>query len=469
MSLLSIEFFLFFFLFYFLYLQGKFQTQLLTLASFGLLFYASPFFASVIFGYSLNIYLISRSITFSKTNTRKNILKFGIFFAIITLAFFKYFDFLKTFFQNIELLNHYDFLMPLGLSYYIFQSIAYLTSVYKNNDNQLTLQETLLHFSFFPTITAGPIFRVEGFKHKFGITPGFLSQIRQPKTILRPALALSLITLGIAKKWWFAGHIAELIVDPVFSNPLSFHSLDILAAIYGYTFQLFFDFSGYSDMAIGIGMLLGFQLPMNFNMPLRAISIQDFWNRWHMSLSCWIRDYIYIPLGGNKVRFLTKQRNLLIAFLLSGLWHGATFNFVLWGFLHGIALIIQNTIKLLMPESSSRFNTLKKGFSILITFHFVTFSFLVFKTQDFTELKNILFSLLQNTHQGTLSLYAFLFIILVFEFITLYPLLDKLFNEFINVLEKTPMIFWSVIFSLLLIVICYFAPSGVPGFIYANF
>ncbi|VEJ08788.1 MBOAT family O-acyltransferase [Actinobacillus delphinicola] len=473
MHILSIEFFLFFFIFWLVYLLGKFQNTLLTAASLFLLYYADPNFALTVLVYSAMIYFIARGIvSTSSQNIRKFFLGLGIITAISVLAIFKYFDFFKIFLIKFGLNEEMDFLMPLGLSYYVFQSIAYLVSLYEDKNNDLNFHETLLHFSFFPTITAGPILRVNGFKTKFGEQQGFLQQVRSKRHMIRPALACSLILLGIAKKWWFAGDIANYVVNPVFENPLEYHSIDILAAIYGYTLQLFFDFSGYSDLVIGIAMLLGFQLPINFKMPLRAVNIQDFWNRWHISLSTWIRDYIYIPLGGNRVNFFKKQLNLFLAFFLSGIWHGVSLNFAIWGALHGVALVFQNLVnKIFRTHKNFAYPTTRLGkfIGIVLTFNFVSFTFLVFKTTELNDFTLMIYALFHNFYSGILNSYALFFLGFIVFLLVFYPVIEETFDAFVSFLEFIPKVFWILIFTLLLIIITYFSPAGIPGFIYAGF
>jgi D-alanyl-lipoteichoic acid acyltransferase DltB (MBOAT superfamily) len=227
------------------------------------------------------------------------------------LAFFKYYDFFRQETSFVLDAIHLDssflasnLLLPLGISYYSFQSISYLSSRYQNEIDvpRFNLPQLLLHFSFFTTITAGPIARAQSAKGLTDINQqpcGMSAQICQtePRRILYPSLAFALILLALIKKWWIAGWLADHWVNPVFANPMQYHSLEVLCAIYGYTLQLFLDFSGYSEMMIAFGLLLGFRLPVNFRAPLLAHNIRDFWDKWHISLSTWIRDHIYIPLG----------------------------------------------------------------------------------------------------------------------------------------------------------------------------
>ena len=178
------------------------------------------------------------------------------------------------------------------------------------------------------------------------------------------------------KKIVLAGWLETLWVSPVFANPMQFNGLEVLTAIYAYSLQLFFDFSGYTDLAIAVALLLGFRLPENFNMPYLATDIQDFWARWHMTLSTWIRDYVYIPLGGNRGSFWRVQFNLMMAFVLSGIWHGAGWNFLIWGAIHGVALVFLNVMKRLGWRG--KLTQACKPLAIFLTFHYVAFGWVFF-------------------------------------------------------------------------------------------
>lgn len=477
MPLLSIEFILFFLVFFPLYWAVRkplYQNILLIISGLGWLYYLSPLFALSVFLFSLIINLISELMLMVQTDKKRlHLYQLGIVFTLIQLIFFKYYDFFKSSFQerfNQELI---DILLPLGLSYYSFQAISYLTSLYYQKPVKLKWHNLLLHFSLFLTITAGPIARVDNFKHGNEHYLGMKSQLETSsrREIIIPHLAIGLILLGLAKKWWFAGMLAEQIVTPVFENPSQYDLLNLLAAIYGYTFQLFFDFSGYSDLVIGLAMLLGIQLPRNFNMPFISTNIREFWKRWHISLSSWIRDYIYIPLGGNKYSFSRTQCYLLIAMLLSGIWHGYGYNFFLWGLLHGLAIVMLNIIeKFTSRKIISDIPFIGKATAIFITFNFVSFTFVIFRTNNLEETLFIYQSLWENRLNIDLShLHALLMLILFAMVLVCYRHLAKAFEYFCYDLSQMPLILWGLIVTLIAFFIVLFAPSGIPAFIYANF
>lgn len=473
MPFLSIEFAVFFLLFFPLYwlcgASPRVQNWLLLLASMGWLYYLNSLFAAAVAGAGLLNVVVAQQIVHSiDARHAKTWLIIGISLAVLNLAVFKYYDFFRAQLPHEQQSAWPDLLLPLGISYYTFQSIAYLSALYRYKPVKLAWHELLLHLSFFATITSGPIFRAERMKTIDGEHEGAAAQIQNPnpRQIIRPALAITLILLGIIKKWCFAGTIGDGWVDPVFNNPLQYDAFTLLTAIYGYTAQLFFDFSGYTDLAIGLAMLLGFQLPPNFRTPLIAHNIRDFWNRWHISLSTWIRDYLYIPLGGSRQGFTRAQLNLLIAFGLSGIWHGSGWCFFLWGILHALALISLN-IKELFFGKIRRRAYWQKLLGIVLTFNFISFSFILFAVPSLGEAGDFLRALLNNPNSGHAA--EWLWIVAVYAGILLYPLWAWCLQSLIALFKRLPPWLWFAPIALALQAMIYLAPEGIPGFLYANF
>lgn len=478
MPFLSIEFALFFLIFLAVYWLFKpsprVQNFLLLAAGLAWLGYLSLGAMLAVLVFSMAIFVLAQGIIQSEAHRRFYLIA-GVFLAIGNLFFFKYFDFFRPALQ--QWLGHneiVDILMPLGISYYTFQAIAYLVSVYRNGKEfALRPLNLLLHFSFFPTITSGPIIRASDFKTGVGVQQGAALQIQTQKTrsVIQPALAVSLILLGITKKWWLSGSLADGWVNPVFENPLQYDAISVLTAMYGYTVQLFLDFSGYSDLVIGMALLLGFRLPQNFNMPLRAFNIRDFWDRWHISLSSWIRDYIYIPLGGSRKGFTRTQINLMVAMVLSGVWHGYGWNFLLWGFLHGAALILLNVGDLLLGKREVLASTkVGRVIGVLFTLHFVVAAFVVFRTASLEDTGLMFHALLNNPYTLVLPELSTVLLLLVFMIsLAFYGVLVKGFNGFVALLESLPVWLWALPIAVVMVLLMVLAPSGIPGFIYANF
>lgn len=479
MPFLSIEFALFFLLFLPLYWlcrpSPRLQNLLLLAAGLGWLVYIAPLAALALAAFSLAVSLLAQLLTRSRsTAARRWWLGAGVVLALANLVFFKFSDFFRPLLQQHSGSTLPDILMPLGISYYTFQGIAYLVALYRGQSPRLGTLQQLLHFGFFPTITSGPIIRAAAFKGSGGrLEAGMAEQIctAAPRDMVKPALAVSLIVLGIAKKWWLAGTLGESWVDPVFENPLQYDAPSVLAAVYGYTVQLFMDFSGYSDLVIGMAMLLGFRLPENFNMPLRAYNIRDFWDRWHITLSTWIRDYIYIPLGGSRHGFTRTQINLMLAMLLSGIWHGQGWNFLLWGALHGAALVLLNIGDKIGGRreilAASRIGRL---IGILFTLHFVCFSFVVFRTASLSDAALVFQSLAgQGAGWRMPELPVAALLVLFAAALAAYGLLARVFRCAAAALEKLPVWLWWLPLTAAMVLLMVLAPSGIPGFIYANF
>ena len=279
-------------------------------------------------------YLFSYLISTSKSVfARKFFLIVGILFSLSFLLYFKYRNF---FFENCNEIfkTHFaiiELVLPIGISFYTFQSISFLVDTYKKKMAFPTYSEYLMYMSFFPHLIAGPIVRAAD----------FLPQAAKKVFITRENVneAFFLITKGLIKKAIIGDFIAQY-ADIVFSQPSGFSGTENAFATLCYTFQIFFDFSGYTDMAIGIALLLGFRLGINFKSPYKSTNITDFWRRWHISLSSWLRDYIYIPLGGNGKGLALQLLFLLLTMLIGGFWHGASWKFVFWGGAHGMLLIL---------------------------------------------------------------------------------------------------------------------------------
>jgi len=308
--------------------------------------------------------------------TRKRALIAAVVFDLGLLCVFKYLGFFVTemddALDSIALgspLPLVQIVLPIGISFFTFQAISYVVDVYRGETRAASLGDVAILQAFFPHLVAGPIVRANE----------LLPQLRTPRDP-RQVLAgpgLFLIVGGLIKKTVVADELARGIVDPVFNDPSAHSGAEVLLAIYGFAAQIYCDFSGYTDMAIGIALLLGFQLPQNFNRPYLALSLQDFWRRWHMTLSRWLRDYLYIPLGGNRGGPRKTYRNLMLTMLLGGLWHGAAWTFVIWGGIHGGAMSVERWAR-------DRFHGFHMPFWLawLITFHVVCLAWIFFRSPD---------------------------------------------------------------------------------------
>jgi alginate O-acetyltransferase complex protein AlgI len=307
---------------------------------------------------------------------RKRALIAAVVFDIGLLGVFKYLGFFVTevddFLDALGLgspLPLLQIVLPIGISFFTFQAISYVVDVYRGDTRAASLGDVAILQAFFPHLVAGPIVRANE----------LLPQLRMPRNP-RSVLAgpgLFLVASGLVKKTVVADELARRVVDPVFNDPGAHSGAEVLLAIYGFAAQIYCDFSGYTDMAIGLALLLGFVLPQNFNRPYLALSLQDFWRRWHMTLSRWLRDYLYIPLGGNRHGERRTYRNLMLTMLLGGLWHGAAWTFVIWGGIHGVALSVERWGR----EHLNGFR-LPAWLAWLVTFHVVCLAWVFFRSPN---------------------------------------------------------------------------------------
>jgi alginate O-acetyltransferase complex protein AlgI len=312
---------------------------------------------------------------------RRLVLSTGVALHLVILGVFKYLDFLVSSANQLARLlglQHelpfLEVLLPVGISFFTFHGISYITDVYRRDVGVCRSPlDMALYMSFFPQLVAGPIVRAAY----------FLPQLARPSGAPVPvAAALLLILGGMVKKVIIANYLATGLVDPVFAAPDQYGGPDLLLATYGYAVQIYCDFSAYTDIAIALAALCGFRFPRNFNQPYRALRLREFWQRWHMSLSFWLRDYLYKPLGGNRHGRLKTYRNLMITMLLGGIWHGAAWKFVMWGALHGGGLAVERMALPWLGERPS--GTLGKFVSWLVVFHFVGLAWIFFRAEDFT-------------------------------------------------------------------------------------
>ena len=316
-----------------------------------------------------------------KTFSKKSILIFGIVSNLALLGYFKYADFFIENFNfisgsNVNLLH---MVLPLAISFFTFQQIAYLVDSYRGETKEYDFLNYALFVTFFPQLIAGPIV------HHKEMMPQFASKWNMVKNYRNIALGLFIFSIGLFKKVVIADTFAVW-ATAGFDTATTLNFFEAWATSLSYTFQLYFDFSGYTDMAIGIALLFNIKLPINFNSPYKALSIQDFWRRWHITLSRFLRDYIYIPLGGNKKGNFRTYTNLMATFILGGFWHGAGWTFLFWGFLHGLSLAIHRLWQTL-------------GFKMwtwlawLITFNFVNIAWVFFRAKEWDDALRILSSM----------------------------------------------------------------------------
>ena len=334
--------------------------------------------------------LVGYRMSIAPKHKRRGLLLLSVVSNLGILGFFKYYNFfidsVVTTLHSVGL--HADIptlqiILPVGISFYTFQTMAYTIDVYRDRSEVCKDPLTFaLYVSFFPQLVAGPIERAQNLIPQLARDPTAFSQSEAGK-------ALFLIAIGLIKKVVIGDYLAINLVDRVFTSPSSYSALEVLAGVYGYATQIYCDFSGYTDIAIGCGILMGVRFNLNFNSPYKAHNLQEFWHRWHISLSTWLRDYLYIPLGGSRNGSFNTYKNLMITMLLGGLWHGAGWQFMFWGFLHGGLLGVTRAWQRWRgTEGAYVFPTtawglLKHAFFVLLTFHYVCLGWVFFRAESF--------------------------------------------------------------------------------------
>ena len=458
----------------------------LLIASYLFFYFSSNYLLSLLIISTVLDYYVGNEIYNSKTKARKKLL------LVISLAgnlgllgFFKYADFAITQFNvfgnYINLSDGIPFLnlaLPIGISFYTFQTISYTVDIYRGQlKPSNSLREFALFVSFFSQLVAGPIVRAKEFlpqlREKFSNNDSVYSRLIQIKSS-NLKLGITIIAFGFFKKMFFADNIAPL-VNQIFTNPIGASSFEIWIATIAFGIQIYGDFSGYSDIAIGTALILGFKIPMNFNKPYFALSPSDFWRRWHISLSSWLRDYLYIPLGGNRKSPSRTYINLFIVMFFGGLWHGASWNFVIWGVLHGLYLGIHDLLKNRFPFLTKiKFFQTKSGkiLSILITQYFVFLAWIPFRIHDFDHLsyamqKYVFIDFVTDNILQFILLYKIPVALMVL-FVILHFISFRKSNLILNI-SNLPLKYWFMPLAIIMTLIVLFYDGNPKDFIYFRF
>lgn len=428
---------------------------------FSLLFYflGEPKYIIVLVLSCIINYYLSKLMTYKKTKKYKKLfLVIALIYDIGQLLYFKYTDFFISNINNIFNLNIslLHIVMPIGISFFTFQIIAYIIDVYNNKhkpSNKLT--DFIMYVSLFPQLIAGPIVRYADVEKE--ITKREISFTKFSQGINR-------FVIGLSKKVLLANVLGEFATALVEETILASWLKPIL-----FTLQIYFDFSGYSDMAIGLGLMLGFHFLENFNYPLIAKSITDFWRRWHMSLSTWFRDYVYIPLGGNRVSKIKWIRNIFIVWFLTGFWHGASWNFIIWGLYFGILLVIE---QLFLGKYLEKTKILKYIYTSII----VIISFLIFSVDSvpeiITNLKNMFFlSNIPFTSLETTYYFRSYLILLIISIIGATPLLKNIIIKLKETRLKVLIDILEPIYIIVLLILCtsFLIDASFNPFLYFRF
>jgi alginate O-acetyltransferase complex protein AlgI len=483
----SLEFALFFpivTLLYFLF-PHKYRWMLLLAAS--CVFYMAfiPFYILILIVTILIDYFMGILIEDTSGPKRKLYLVISIISTCLVLFFFKYFNFFNSSFSALAGFLHLKYpigiiniILPIGLSFHTFQSLSYVIEVYRGHQKaERHFGIYSLYVMFYPQLVAGPIERPQNLLHQFRVKHNF--------DYKRVTDGLKLMAWGLFQKIVVADRLAE-IVNQIYANPKDFNGLALIIAAILFSFQIYCDFSGYSDIAIGAANVMGFKLMDNFRLPYLSHSISEFWKRWHISLSTWFRDYLYIPMGGNRVAKWNWQLNIFITFLLSGLWHGANWTFIMWGALHGFYLVFAIWTKSLRNYiinviGLTKHKNILNILQVLTTFSLVSFALILFRSENLVTAWYIISHLFYNINQTfdvanikhtveLLGLSNFELFTTLLSFITLIVIRLTQNKTSINqILLSKPWWFrWSLYYALVCSIIL-FGVFGQNNFIYFQF
>lgn len=470
-SILFLLYFLPFFLLVYHLTPAKWKNATLLISS--IIFYAwgAPKFIFVILGTTfLDFHLVRWMDAAQDKKKRRLLLLLSLSLNLGLLFYFKYYNF---FISNVNSLLEFTditpisittIILPIGISFYTFESITFVVDVYRKVHAPLkSFWHYQLYIILFPKLIAGPIIRYHEIADQ-------IADRSQQDTIDYKLTGMVRFIIGLSKKVLIA-NVLGVRVDEIFLHPISELSfMDIWIGAFGYTFQIYFDFCGYSDMAIGLGKILGFRFPENFNNPYVASSITEFWRRWHMTLGAWMKNYLYIPLGGNRTDSKLKLYfNLWIVFLVSGLWHGPSWNFIIWGAYHGFFLVLERAFLLKI------YSKISSTISMLITFFIVTIGWLFFRTENIDNVFSYIEKMMSfdgvGMNQSNLHFNAIMTTAVFFSFITVFPFGKKL-QDFLyrDILSKRQTIYlYMIILPLLVLCISSITGFGFNPFIYFRF
>lgn len=415
---------------------------------------------------------------------RKLFLILSVFINLSVLSYFKYSYF---FIDNFNYLFNTDFhavnyfnlwanqfaggdfdidkiILPVGISFFTFQTISYTVDIYRRKIEPVkNIFDFGFYVSFFPQLVAGPIVRASE----------FIPQLYKEYKVSRYefGFAVFMIMNGLIKKLFISDYIAVNLIDRVFSNPMTYSGFENLIALYAYSMQVYADFSGYTDIAIGVALLMGFRLPVNFNSPYKALHLGDFWRRWHISLSTWLKDYLYIPLGGNRHGEFRTNINLMITMLLGGLWHGASWQFVIWGGLNGIGLLVYKQWRKISPFRGNH-SWPVRFYAIFLTFNFITFTRIWFRSETMAKanqmINQIVFAFDSSKIIEIIIAYKNILGLLIFAFV-IHWLSVSFKDKYKNMFIESPYWLMGLIVVIIVFVIYQFQTFDLQPFIYFAF
>lgn len=448
-------------------LKKRMWQMIAFVTAFSLYFYykSSGLFFFLLIGTSLIDWLLSRLIVSARSGGLK---KLCVWASVVnSLGILGYFKYANFFLWNWNAMvegnfQPLDIILPVGISFYTFQSISYIVDVYKGRVAPTqTWLEYLFFLSFFPALVAGPIVRADY----------FIPQIRENRsaTTQETYIGLWLIITGVIKKAIIADYIAQY-NDLIFQTPTGYSGFESLMGVIGYTMQIYCDFSGYSDMAIGIAMIMGFTLMKNFDFPYKSKNLTEFWRRWHISLSTWLRDYVYIPLGGNRKGTFRTYLNNFLTMLIGGLWHGAAWKFVFWGAMHGAGLAVHKACRPWLDRLPDRYWI--KALAWTLTMIYVSLLWVFFRADSWTDSWLIIQNIFTNFSLDYIVPFIkarYVWLVMMTFIIAVHAIPQRWHDWMLNLFVKAP---WPVkLFGFIVVVqlVIEFMSENVAPFIYFQF
>jgi len=437
--LFNSAFFLFFFLIFLLGYQFLYKRKISRVIYFTLF---SLYFFYKACGFYFLFILLSAVVDFNLSNlmynvkgksNKKIILVCSILINLSLLFYFKYTNFFIEIINDLQIghVQPLKLILPIGISFYTFENLSYTIDVYRGKFKPVSnFLDYCFFLTFFPKLVMGPIVRASD----------FIPQIRKDIFVSNRDIArgLYLILGGLFKKVVISDYIYVNYVQYIFDDPGRHSGIECLMGVYGYAMVIYCDFSGYSDMAIGMARWMGFTINENFDSPYQSSSITEFWRRWHMSLSSWLKDYLYISLGGNRVGKFRQYVNLMLTMLIGGLWHGASFNFIVWGGMHGVALAFDKMRMVIFKKSKYQVSQYKilRFLGVVITFHFVCFCWIFFKASSFEDAGMIIKQIFTNFNgeawRPMMEAYGLVFSVMLLGYVIHFiPKSYQYFSEFV--------------------------------------
>lgn len=452
--------------------------KLIFVILFSLYFYykSSAEYCFILLGVCISDYILGLLMGKARRNwIRRLIVAVNVIVNVGMLVYFKYFNLLLSTFANFsgQEFDALDIILPAGISFFTFRSISYIVDIYRREIEPCTdFLAYTFYLTFFPPLLAGPVVRAKDMLPQVKLNP--------EASRIMIGEGLFLIIIGLVKKVIVADYISQNFVDRIFDNPSLYSGFENLMGMYGFAIQLYCDFSGYSDMAIGIALLLGYRFLDNFRSPFKSQSPTEFWRRWHISLSTWLRDYVYIPMGGNRCSKTRRNMNQMNTMLIGGLWHGASWMYLIWGGLQGVFLIGHKELKgVFSKKDEDKSAKIKKEKSrwrvaanIFITFNLIAISFVFFRARSLETVRDMANQIFHNFHLSVAPQFIEGYLMIVIAIVGAYLMHfapEKWTHKFKGIFSAMPLVLQAIVLAIIILIIIQVRSSEIVPFIYLQY